>query len=698
MRTSIIQISLSCLYFIGFSLSPLIAQQRVQLVNNPTTTPDIIEKSPVVSWDGNTMVYLSNKGGKWELYTAQKSPEGLWQNAQALSKINNYSESNGTIHSPSFNYDGSRMYFAANFDNDGGGMNIYYTDKIGGEWQDPIKLDQPINSENYEGSPSITPDERTLYFVRTNPLADNKDYACKAIYVAYKNSKGRWSEPELLPQPINLECEECPSIAADGKVLFFSSVRKYKDKEGRESKDGYDLYYAKRIGATTWIKPILLDSLSTDGDDMSPSMAAFGETLYYHSGDEKKKNIKKRYGSVFEGNLPKASLPLKTLHLTGKVTDLMTKQPVRATLKLTNPYTAEVLANYKNDPQSGEYEFFLTAGKSYQLDVYQAGYSHKILHFDLKNLAKHKALEQPVEIYSDVTLVLNVFDHELYESLVSKIEVLNAETGEKAKKATVKTLQTGRYQLTLPIGKRYQFKVSSVNYQPIEYEFDMREVVQFSEYEKDLALKIKKKKIAIQLIDAETKVGIPLDINVKNLNRRESIDILPNDEVGNYQISFRSGDQYEMKFYPKGYAYKDLTLKIGEDTPDSLVVELNPIKEEKTIVLNHITFEVNSADLEEASFAELDRVFNFMMENRAISIELSAHTDDRGEDAYNLLLSEKRAESVKRYLIDKGLTEDRLKSKGYGEQVPLVENTSEENRAKNRRVEMKVIKVEEAKE
>jgi outer membrane protein OmpA-like peptidoglycan-associated protein len=72
-------------------------------------------------------------------------------------------------------------------------------------------------------------------------------------------------------------------------------------------------------------------------------------------------------------------------------------------------------------------------------------------------------------------------------------------------------------------------------------------------------------------------------------------------------------------------------------------------------------------------------------------VEILAHTDDLGTDEYNIKLSDKRAHSVLQYLVYKGIPEERLISNGYGETIPLVPNTSDENRALNRRVEMKII-------
>lgn len=671
---------------------PALAQERVQLANNPDLTPDVIEKEPVVSLDGQTMVFVSNTGNKWKLYTASLTKNNLWESIKPITAINDYSNANGTFHSPSLNYNGTKLYFGANFENDGGGMNIYVSEKKNGIWETPIKLDKPINTDGYEGSPSITPDEKVLYFVRNNPLAENKDYLCRAIYVSYKNIKGRWSEPELLPEPINLECEECPAVSPDGKTLYFSSVRKYKDDLERESQDGYDLYYTKRIGNRIWTNPVILDSLSTDYDDLSASISASGDVLYYASGDETKKNIKKHHGSVYKRQLPQAARPKYMARFSGKVTDLETNQPVKAHLKITNPYTSELIATYENNEGTGTYDVFLPAGANYKIDVFYEGYSHSIFHYDATKIKANQQFAKDFQIYSKVNLILNVFDHQLFESLASKISIIDELKGETADSTQLKELAKGRYELTLPIGKYYKFQVSAINYNPIEYLFDMREVVQFSEYEKDLTLEIKKKEFKITVVDKETKAGVGTDVIAKNLSRRDDVLIKTLGD-GNYQSVFRLGDEYELSFHPKGYSYYTTRVKIDENSEDEIQVELVPIKKEVKFILRNITFEVNSADLKEASYLELNRVFDFMNENPEVRIELSAHTDDRGTDEYNLILSERRAESVKNYLIEKGVAAERLTAKGYGEGAPMVENTSEDNRRLNRRVEMKIINV-----
>ena len=116
------------------------------------------------------------------------------------------------------------------------------------------------------------------------------------------------------------------------------------------------------------------------------------------------------------------------------------------------------------------------------------------------------------------------------------------------------------------------------------------------------------------------------------------------------------------------------------------------VKKKEIMIKKQIHFETGSAVIKEDSYAILDEVAAVMMENPQIGkISVEGHTDDRGEEDFNLKLSQDRAESVRVYLIQQGISPNRLEAVGYGESVPVVPNTSKRNRAKNRRVAFKIV-------
>lgn len=117
------------------------------------------------------------------------------------------------------------------------------------------------------------------------------------------------------------------------------------------------------------------------------------------------------------------------------------------------------------------------------------------------------------------------------------------------------------------------------------------------------------------------------------------------------------------------------------------------LQEGDNLVLNNIQFEVNSANLLAAGKAELDKLAAFMKQNEAIEILLAGHTSSEGGAVLNRELSLKRVRSCKNYLVSKGIEDSRITIKGYGPDMPIAPNDTEANRAKNRRVEMKITRL-----
>ncbi|WP_291723746.1 OmpA family protein [Bernardetia sp.] len=112
----------------------------------------------------------------------------------------------------------------------------------------------------------------------------------------------------------------------------------------------------------------------------------------------------------------------------------------------------------------------------------------------------------------------------------------------------------------------------------------------------------------------------------------------------------------------------------------------------KSIVLKNIYFEAGKAILKQESYKALENVAAFLVENRNISLEIIGHTDNIGTAAGNLTLSKQRAQSVINFLVEKGVSKDRLKANGYGQERPIASNDDEkEGREFNRRIEVRVL-------
>ncbi|MBN4072898.1 OmpA family protein [Crocinitomix catalasitica] len=113
---------------------------------------------------------------------------------------------------------------------------------------------------------------------------------------------------------------------------------------------------------------------------------------------------------------------------------------------------------------------------------------------------------------------------------------------------------------------------------------------------------------------------------------------------------------------------------------------------EEKFILKHVQFDTDDWAIRNDARYELDRVLQLMRELPEFDLVISAHTDNRGSPAHNMRLSEKRAQSVRNYFIERGIGEDRIRAKGYGSTIPIDTNETEEGMQNNRRVEFEFIK------
>ena len=125
-------------------------------------------------------------------------------------------------------------------------------------------------------------------------------------------------------------------------------------------------------------------------------------------------------------------------------------------------------------------------------------------------------------------------------------------------------------------------------------------------------------------------------------------------------------------------------------TPRGVAVDNVGCPLKGAITLRGVNFEFNSANLTAGSRAPLDEVAADLKEHPRLKVELEGHTDSSGADAYNLKLSQRRAEAVREYLLSQGVNSSQLSARGYGESKPVGDNKTEEGRAENRRVVMSV--------
>lgn len=195
------------------------------------------------------------------------------------------------------------------------------------------------------------------------------------------------------------------------------------------------------------------------------------------------------------------------------------------------------------------------------------------------------------------------------------------------------------------------------------------------------------------VVDKKTQKPLSCSIELYDLKVQQKVAEFSSDaQTGSFLAVLNKGSEYAFYVSKAGYLFKSLTFSVADSVSSvNLEIPMEAIEKDRAEVLNNIFFNSGEFTLDDKSKVELDRMVDFLKNNKQIGIEISGHTDDVGTDQVNLELSKKRAQSVMDYLQKSGIEASRLTSKGYGETKPVAKNDSEENRQKNRRIEWRVL-------
>lgn len=191
-------------------------------------------------------------------------------------------------------------------------------------------------------------------------------------------------------------------------------------------------------------------------------------------------------------------------------------------------------------------------------------------------------------------------------------------------------------------------------------------------------------------------------ITLLDSTQRNVLETQTTGPAGNYSFEVEMNKKYKVLVEKENYFSKNFNFSAEQlSMVDSLMnptVCLKRFEIDKPIVINDIFYDYNKSSLRPESKLILDSLYYLLLDNPKMEIELGAHTDSKGTDAYNLKLSNARAKSCVDYLLGKGIPQNRVISKGYGESRPIAPNTlpngkdNPNGRQQNRRTEFKVLK------
>lgn len=195
--------------------------------------------------------------------------------------------------------------------------------------------------------------------------------------------------------------------------------------------------------------------------------------------------------------------------------------------------------------------------------------------------------------------------------------------------------------------------------------------------------------------DAYTMAPIEAEIEITDNSKNELVALFySNSATGEYLISLPSGVNYGISVKSKGYLFHSENFDISDSAAFSEVtldIKLENFSVGSKIILRNMFFDYASDRIKDESITELGNLYNLLVENPNIRIEISGHTDNQSSLETNTRLSTARAKSVVAFLVNKGIAENRMEYKGYAFSQPIASNDTEEGKKQNRRVEFKIL-------
>ena len=372
---------------LAFFLVPVTLSQgtsRSEKLPEPLNS-DHGDLAPTVSANGKMLIFQSNRPngkGNYDLYESSWQNDH-WSEPQNITILNTrYFEG-----LPSLSADGQTLFFSTNRDYlrkareagdvenaDRNDQDIYMAKRgVNGAWQRPVALDD-LNSENYDATPSISFDGKTLYFA-SNRLGGEGNFD---IWYSTLQSRGNWSAPRAMPAPINSEDNVFnPNILPAGDQFYFSS-----DRPGGFG--AYDLYRVSRTSLNSeWSSPENIgNEINGSSNEYFFTLPATGDFIYISKGSLNREDI-------YKLDLPESLKPTPIIILSGKVQNEENDEPIEnATVSFSARNRNELSVNLTSAESNGAIHGILVAGQEYNVTVNHAGFEPYQQVLDLRSLSR----------------------------------------------------------------------------------------------------------------------------------------------------------------------------------------------------------------------------------------------------------------------------------------------------------------------
>ena len=306
---------------------------------------------PGLTADGQTLIFTRLVGNSNEDFFVSQKTETGWGLAKNLGEPINTEQNEGTV---SLSPDGQYIFYTAcNRRVDNGSCDILLSKLDGTQWSNPINLGPPVNGRTWEAQPSLSYDGKTIYFSSGRPGGFGKTDIWKTTY-----NNGKWSAPTNLGPEINTEGDEqSPFISKDDQTLYFNS-------DGHAGMGGIDLFIARKTQDGKWQKAQNMGfPINTNKDETCITLSASGEFAYYVAEKDGGFGGLDIYG--FE--VPENLRPKKTGYIKGIVFDAKTLKKLVAKIELIDLSTGKQVVEAYSNKLTGGFLVCLQGNRDYAM-------------------------------------------------------------------------------------------------------------------------------------------------------------------------------------------------------------------------------------------------------------------------------------------------------------------------------------------
>lgn len=547
--------------------------------------------------------------------------------------------------------------------------NIYTAEHDGNyQFEDPELFIATINSQYHDGPVAFNGKQDLMVFTRnhTRPEQDKgSDCKGRTIYnlklmSTVNDKEDGWTRPTEDPfealNDVNYTVAH-PALSSDGKTLYFTSDN--ENFPGHQG--GTDLYMAKLEGGK-WVEPTNLGkAINSEADEAFPYL--YQDSILFFASD----------GNIGNGGLG----GLDVYRATFNEDEMRFENPQNLGEPINS--TRDDFGLIMKEMDEGQYYGYFVSSRTSSEDPQKQGgddiyYFYPAQSLHLRVIARHS--KTGVGFENAEIAVLQQQDTMTSGSTNASGEFFDSGILQLKEKYSVKVRIDG-----VERNKR----VSTSGY---EYGDTVTVVVEYC---------------PVMIAGTVTNYlsGKPLpdvEVQVEDTKTNTTFKVM-SDASGHYQFSAAPNTTYNIEAYKFGYRVEEKTIATQASDCDTLDLPIAMLTSDRFLTNVYYFFDKADIYLYEESVNDLEDLVEFLQENPNLKVELRAHTDARGSDRYNERLAQRRAQSVKDFLIDRGIDEDRLTPVAYGEYCLTNEcddgvPCNEVQHQRNRRTEIVVTNLE----